>query len=232
LVLILENPRKVVGVFERSADSYDGWYNKPMGVYALKSELNGLERLLPVSGIGVDIGAGTGIFAEQLSTLERTIVCLDPSPKMLGKALDRGLAVVLGTVENMPLRHGVMDFAYMVTVIEFLSNPQEALESVSHVLKEDASLVLVFINRESAWGELYSKHAEKEDSIFHFSRLYKLREVCQFLHDAGYYPESIVGALTSPPDKPSDEIDLRSDTSSAGIILIKARKNNRIGNLK
>ncbi|MBS7630266.1 methyltransferase domain-containing protein [Candidatus Bathyarchaeota archaeon] len=221
----MEDLRRIIRAFERSASSYDDWYGKPVGVYAFKSELNGLRSLLPISGIGLDIGAGTGIFAEHLSTVERIIICLDPSSNMIEKAANRGLVVILATAENIPLRSGILDFAYMVTVLEFVPNSQDVLNSINPVLKEDASLVSVFINRESAWGSLYSKRAENEESIFHFSRLYTLAEVCRFLHESGYDIEKIVGTLTSPPDKPSDEIDLTSDTSKAGVILLKARKN-------
>lgn len=221
----MEDPKKIIGAFERSASSYEDWYSKPMGVYAFKSELDGLKTLLPISGVGLDIGAGTGIFAEHLSTVERTIICLDPSYNMTEKAADRGLTVILAVAENIPLRSGIIDFAYLVTVLEFVPNPQDMLNSVSTVLKEDAPLILAFINRDSVWGKLYTRRSENEESVFHFSRLYSLAEVCQFLRDSGYIVDKIVGTLTSPPDKPSDEIGLTSDTSKAGVILIKARKN-------
>lgn len=214
----------IIGVFENAAATYDDWYGKPMGVYAFRSELNGIVALLPPSGVGVDIGAGTGIFAKRLSSEERTVICLDPSPKMLEKAVEKNLIAVLATAEDIPLRYGSMDFAYMVAVMEFLPDPLEALRSIGSVIRLDAPLVIVFINRESPWGELYSKLAEGKDPIFSRARLYTLVEIRHALKETGYEPMEIVGTLTASPNEPSDEINLSTVTSGAGIILVKARK--------
>jgi len=220
----MENTHTIIGVFEKAAATYDDWYGKPMGVYAFRSELNGIVALLPPSGVGVDIGAGTGIFAKHLSSEERTVICLDPSPKMLEKAVEKNLIAVLATAEDIPLRCGSMDFAYMVAVMEFLPDPLEALRSIGSVIRLDAPLVIVFINRESPWGELYSKLAEGGDLIFRCARLYTLQEVCHFLQDEGYEPIEIVGTLAASPYEPSDKINLVPVTSSTGVILVKAGK--------
>jgi ubiquinone/menaquinone biosynthesis C-methylase UbiE len=195
-----------------------------MGVYAFCSELNGLMALLPSSGIGADIGAGTGIFAKCLSSEERTVICLDPSPKMLEKAAERNLMAVLANAEDIPLRYGSMDFAYMVTVIEFLPDPLEALRSIGSVIRLGAPLVIVFINRESAWGELYSKLAEGKDPIFSRARLYTLVEIRHALQETGYLQMETIGTLTAPPDEPTEEYKLVSVRQGVGVILIKASK--------
>ena len=220
----MENNRTIIGVFEKSAATYDDWYDKPIGVYAFRSELNGLITLLPPSGVGVDVGAGTGIFAKHLSSEGRTVICLDPSSKMLEKAVERNLMAVLATAEDIPLRHRSVDFAYMVTVIEFLPDPLKALRSIGSVIRPDTPLVIIFINRESAWGELYSKRAEGGDLIFSHSRLYNLVEIRRALKETGYEPMEIVGTLTASPDEPSNEINLAPATPGAGIIMIKARR--------
>ncbi|HDJ21628.1 MAG TPA: class I SAM-dependent methyltransferase [Candidatus Bathyarchaeota archaeon] len=87
----MKSTREIIEIFENASASYDEWYGKPVGVYAFRSELVGLEALLPHSGLGIDIGAGTGIFAKYLSTDERSIVCLDPSSGMLKEAKKRGI---------------------------------------------------------------------------------------------------------------------------------------------
>ena len=191
---------------------------------AFRSELMGLEALLPHSGLGVDIGAGTGIFADHLSAAERDIVCLDPSPGMLRKAEKRGLPSILATVESLPIKIGSLDFAYMVAVIEFLKDPVEALRSISVILKEDAPLVILLINRESTWGERYLKQAEKGDLIFSHARLYTEGEASSLVEKAGYEPLEIMGTLTVPPDEPTEKHELVSVTEGAGVILIKASK--------
>lgn len=60
--------RRIIRVFENTADAYDDWYYKHIGSYAFQSELKGLKKLLPLTGTGVDIGAGTGMRARARAT--------------------------------------------------------------------------------------------------------------------------------------------------------------------
>ncbi len=216
--------RRTIRVFENTADTYNDWYYKPIGSYAFQSELKGLKKLLPLTGIGVDIGAGTGIFAEQLTTDQRKIICIDPSPKMLIKANKRQLETIIAVAEKLPIVPRSIDFAYMVTVLEFLTEPLKAIKSIRDILKENSSLVILFINQESAWGERYSKQAMVGDPIFSHARIYKLEEVCALLKSSNYDPEEFVGTLTAPPDKPGKEVELVPVSPETGAIFLKARK--------
>jgi ubiquinone/menaquinone biosynthesis C-methylase UbiE len=219
---------EIVNIFEKAASSYNEWYRKPMGVYAFQSELKGLESVIPHSGIGCDIGAGTGIFAKNLLREERIVLCLDLSSMMLKEAKKENLPSILAPIEALPLRTRSLDFAYMITVIEFLTNPIKALLSIRYALKHDAPLIIEFINRDSPWGEMYSKKAEEADPIFRNARLYTLKEICLLLDRAGYVTLDILGTLTSPPDKPSERIDLTSVGSNSGVIIIKAKNSSVI----
>lgn len=220
----MKNPHRIVRVFDKAATTYEDWYSKPMGIYAFFSELNGLESLLPPSGLGIDIGAGTGIFAKHLSSEERTIVCLDPSSKMLKKAVEKHLMAILATAEDIPFRSKCFDFLYMVTVLEFLPDPSKALYSIGSILKHEAPIIIVFINRESSWGELYSKLAKHGDSIFSCARFYTIKDIRFFLEKTDYESIEMIGTLSSPPNEPSTEIILSQASSRTGVILIKAKK--------
>ncbi len=219
--------REIINVFEEASSSYDDWYHKPKGVYAFHSELMGLKALLPPSGVGIDIGSGTGIFAEHLTTDERCVICMDPSPGMLDKVKKRGLPAIRATVEALPLRYGRLQFAYMVTVMEFLRNPLRALCSIGEILKEDAPLVTLLINRESPWGEQYSKLAEKGDPIFSHARLFTLNEASCILKKSGFHVEESIGTLTASPDEPKEEYKLVPIKRGVGVILIKAKQFKR-----
>jgi|GEM_PF-904412 len=220
----MKNMRAVTKIFDKTASTYDNWYLSPIGMHAFCSELMGLEALLPHSGLGVDIGAGTGIFAAHLSTAERDVVCIDPSPGMLRMARKRGLPAILATAESLPMKIGSLDFAYAVTVIEFLEDPVKALRSISVTLKEDATLVILLINSESTWGEQYSKQAEKGDPVFSHARLYTEGEASSLLEKAGFELLEIMGTLTASPDEPIKEYKLVSVKQGVGVILIKAGK--------
>lgn len=211
-----------IKAFDKAADTYEDWYRRPKGAEIFLSELRGLEALLPASGLGAEIGAGTGIFAEHLTSEERWVVCIDPSTGMLEHAARKGLPAILAAAEGCPLKQESLDFAYMVTVLEFLSDPVETLHLVGEALKTNAPLVTLTINRESPWGDLYAEKAEEGDLIFRHARLYTFKEVLTFLADAGYEPLETLGTLTTAPDEPEGEIRLVPAGPDAGVVLTKA----------
>lgn len=216
--------RRTIKVFEKTADTYDDWYHKPIGSHAFQSELKGLEKLLPQTGIGVDIGAGTGIFAEHLTTDQRNIICIDPSQEMLKSANRRRLETIIAVSEALPIKPESIDFSYMVTVLEFLPEPSMTLESIRDTLKDDSPIVILFINKESSWGEKYSEEARRGDPVFSHAKIYKQEEVSTLLKDSSFEPEELIGTLTAPPDKPGREVELLPAGPETGVIFIKARK--------
>ena len=143
---------------------------------------------------------------------------------MLKEAKKRNLPSIIATAEASPIRRGSLEFAYMVTVLEFLPEPLKAICSVGQILREDAPLVILLINRDSSWGEHYSKLAEKGDHIFRRAMLYTLSEVSSFLKEAGFEPVESVGTLTSSPDETKEEYQLVPIRRGVGVILIKAKK--------
>ncbi|MCD6479975.1 class I SAM-dependent methyltransferase, partial [Candidatus Bathyarchaeota archaeon] len=185
---------QTIRVFNEASENYDSWYETPMGRYALSCELEGLKRMLPQRGIGIDVGAGTGIFAEHLSD-DRIIICLDPSPGMLRRAARRGLPSILGVAEHPPLRPRCLDFIYMVATLEFLPEPIKALEALRISLKPHGSLILLIINTESPWGRLYLKLGEEGDPIFSRIRLYNYEDALKLLKEAGLKLLAAVGTL-------------------------------------
>ncbi|WP_460024889.1 class I SAM-dependent methyltransferase [Infirmifilum sp. SLHALR2] len=189
---------EVVEVFSQNAEAYDSWYRTPAGSAVLEAEASLLDLLLP-RGVGADIGAGTGVFAEKLSE-NREIVCLDPSEPMLRLARGRCQHLVVGVGEQPPLRSGSLSFAYMVTVLEFLENPRKVLESVRGLLREGGVLAVLSIERESPWGQLYRRLAsENLDPVLAKAKFYSRREAEDFLLEAGYSISTRAWALDYEP---------------------------------
>lgn len=191
----MERSISIIQAFEKDPLSYHQWYEKPLGAYVFDYELNGLNSLMPETGVGLDIGAGTGIFAANLSSEERVIVCLDPSTGMLGEAKKRNGLLVNGTAEKLPFRPDVFDFIYMVTVIEFLVDPLKALKSVRHNLKKGSPILILFIEKESQWGRYYAKLTEEGHPIFAHARFFTLDNICNKLEQARYQILGSIDAL-------------------------------------
>ncbi len=211
-----------IRAFDLVAVTYDDWYNHPQGRQVYDAELKAVDMHIPKEGIGLELGAGTGIFAEQLTGVMRTIVCLDPSGEMLKKAAERGMASVLGVGEALPLRVGVLDFTYMVTVLEFLDEPAAVLGEIRETAKEGAELTILFINSESSWGDFYRDIGSKGDPVFRHARLYTMVEVEALMTVSGYSVTERAGTLTTQPMETEVEGAITEPSSENGVIVLRA----------
>ena len=214
----------VIRAFDLVAGIYDDWYKHPQGKQIFDAELNAVDLHIPKEGIGLDLGAGTGIFAEHLTGAERTVVCLDPSREMLRKIVDRGMASVLGVGDALPLRVGVLDFTYMITVLEFLDEPVAVLREVRKTAKEGAGLTILFINSESAWGDLYRDIGSKGDPVFKHAKLFTMTEIEALITASGYNVSEWVGTLTTKPMEVEVGGAITEPSSQNGVIVLRAYK--------
>lgn len=208
-------------VFDRAASGYDEWYSQPKGRQVFEAESRAVESMIPCEGVGLEIGAGTGVFAEEFTTPARTVICLDLSKGMLIKGKERGLHTVLGSGAVLPIRSGCLDFAYLITVIEFLRDPTVVYKETKKVLKSEAPVVTLFINRDSGWGALYLKMAENNDPVFSRAHIYDEKNVVKILEGAGLQVAGEVGTLIFEPfELGEEEITYRIDKS--GVIVVKS----------
>jgi ubiquinone/menaquinone biosynthesis C-methylase UbiE len=212
-----------VDAFDRAAHGYDEWYLTKKGGQVFVAERRLVDSLLPLDGVGLEIGAGTGVFSDALTNERRIIVCLDLSKKMLRRAKQRDLPCVLGSADSMPFRRKSLGFAYLVTVLEFLKTPINALEEVSRALGE-APVVVLFINSESPWGELYKTMKKTGDPIFKHARLFSLKEVEEIFRKVGLSPAKALGTLTAGPTSPNAGDEIAEPSEKTGVIAVKLVK--------
>lgn len=210
-----------IKAFNVVAESYDIWYKHPQGKQVFDAEKNAVNHMIPKRGIGVEIGAGTGVFAESLTTEERLILCLDPSVEMIKKAKERELPCILGVGDSIPLRK-LIDFGYMITVLEFLNEPIKLFKEFREQSKENHVFSILFINKESSWGDLYRDIGAKGDPVFQHARFYSLENVSVMLEEVGYSISDAKGTLNSDPMKQEVDVDLVEPSKQSGVIIVKA----------
>jgi ubiquinone/menaquinone biosynthesis C-methylase UbiE len=141
--------------FDRDvAVHYEAWYETPEGRRADQLEKAVLGRLLhSFSGLGtvLEVGCGTGHFSRWLDLQGLTAVGLDLSPAMLAeaRALD-GILLMRGDAHRLPFVDGAFDVVALVTTLEFLERPRQALEEALRVGRR--GLLLGVLNRSSLLG--------------------------------------------------------------------------------
>ncbi|EMR74052.1 methylase involved in ubiquinone/menaquinone biosynthesis [Thaumarchaeota archaeon SCGC AB-539-E09] len=216
--------RDIIDAFNSTAIIYDEWYEHPQGKQVFCAEKKAIDLMIPKTGLGVEIGAGTGIFAESLTCDDRIILCLDPSLDMLKKAKDRCLFCILALGYPLPFRRGLFDFSYMVTVLEFIYKPVVLLNEIRETAKQSAPLSILFINSDSSWGGLYRNIGEKGDPVFQYARLYTHDEVSEMLNEAGYRVTNSKGTLNSGPMNQNVDQRIIEPSEKSGVLIVEAMK--------
>ena len=166
--------KRGIRVFERYAREYDLWFEKNRPSY--ESEIALLKKLVPDTGIGLEIGVGTGRFSCALG-IEWGI---DPAHNMLLFARKRGIKVIKAEAEALPFKDSSFDFVAMITVLCFLSSPITALEEAKRVIRDKGYLIIGIIDGGSALGKAYESKKRKSKFYSH-ARFYSVKDIISWL---------------------------------------------------
>lgn len=178
--------------FEEAADRLDDWYEEHPDL--LEAEVRALRAVDP-GGRGLEVGAGTGVFADALDA----DVGLDPARAGLSRARGRGVEAIQGQGEALPFRDGVFRRVLVLASLCFLDDPPAALAEVHRVLAPDGALVVGEIPRDSAWGRRYQARAEAGEGLYAGIALRTVDEVEALLGEAGFAVEERAGTLRRGP---------------------------------
>ncbi len=150
--------------FEAFSDAYEQWFETHRVAYEL--EVHAVKSLLPPVGRGLEVGVGSGRFAAPLGIA----VGVEPSTQMAARARSRGIRVLKGVAENLPVSNASFDFVLMVTTICFVDDVGASLREALRVLRPGGAIVIGFVDRESELGKTYLQR--KNDSRFYRSAIF------------------------------------------------------------
>ena len=202
--------------FEEFRDRYERWFTE--NKFAYWSELEAVSSLLP-SGNGLEVGVGTGRFAKPLG-VEYGI---DPSRKMLEIARNLGIRVVQAVGENIPFKSSIFDYCLMVTTICFLNDINKTLQEVSRVLKNNGSVIIGFINKNSELGRYYQQNKDKSP-FYRVANFLSVDEVIRFLENNGFGNFSFKQTIFKPYWEMKAVDKVKDGYGEGSFVVIKATK--------
>lgn len=203
--------------FERFADEYEDWFER--NKFAYESELRAIRKLLPESGESVEIGVGSGRFAQPLGIK----IGLEPSSRMREIAKQRGIQVLDGVAEKLPLDDAQFDFILMVTTICFLDDIETAFREAHRVLKPGGCLIIGFIDKNSMVGKLYQQH-KSENVFYKVATFYSVDEVISYLKEAGFEDFSFAQTIFRNLTEIKDAEPIKDGYGEGSFVVIKATK--------
>lgn len=149
--------------------------------FVYESELHAVKELIPRSENGVEIGVGSGRFAAPLNIK----IGVDPSKEMGKIAKKRGINIITGVAESLPLNDSQFDFVLMVTTICFLDDIEKAFNEDYRILKSNGYLIIGFIDVKSPLGKFYEKNKTKS-KFYKYSKFYSVNEVISHMKNAHF----------------------------------------------
>lgn len=202
--------------YESHAAEYDQWFDENPETY--QAEINAIKQLLP-KGKGIEIGAGSGRFTAPLA-IETAV---EPAEAMRQRASnERGLQMLAGVGEALPVADASYDFAAFITSTCFLDNPAKAFEEAARVTNESGSVIVAFLERDSELGQVYEKH--KQESPFYCdATFYTYNEIEAWLTQARF--SNFTTVQTVLPQNSHQTTDILPGHDLGAFIVLRAEKN-------
>jgi SAM-dependent methyltransferase len=213
-------PARTAGLFDRLADRYDSWYDSPAGAAVFASELACLRPLL--AGLArpwAEIGAGSGRFAEALGA----DIGIDPAAGPLALAAGRGIRVVRGAGERLPLRSGVLGAVLIVVTVCFADDPAALLAEARRAVRDDGAVVVGEVFADSAWGRFYQDKAARGHPFYSAARFLTRDQAVALVTAAGLRVQAARSTLCQrPTDSARQEPARDGEAEAAGFVAWRA----------
>jgi len=206
-----------ISSFEKYAEQYEDWFVKNRWVY--EAELRAVKAMLPAEGRGAEIGVGTGRFAEPLGIK----VGVEPSKRMRQIAQKRGIRVLDGVAEELPLSDASFDFVLMVTTICFVDDINRALLEAYRVLSHGGFLIIGFVDRNSEVGQAYLAH--QNDNVFYKdATFFSVDELVEIMDQSGFVDLTFKQTIFRSLSEIMRNEPVKSGYGEGSFVVIRGRK--------
>ncbi|HXP57001.1 MAG TPA: class I SAM-dependent methyltransferase [Streptosporangiaceae bacterium] len=191
----------------------------------------------------VDVGCGEGSATYLVKRLDpgNTVIGVDWSAMALKQAQARGVLVVQGGIDRLPLPDASVDVVIMSELIEHLVDTDAAAEEARRVLRPGGTLLLstpnlaAWYNRglislgiQPVFSEVSLKgiYGRPGQEVVGHLRLFTRRALEEFLVARGFTCERVCGAPYHDVPRPLRPLDrwLCHWPSAASILLVQARR--------
>lgn len=208
-----------IGTFETHVQQYEKWYDDHPAMY--QSEILALKehfKELPENIRGIEVGLGTGRFAEPLGIKEG----VEPSLEMAKKAKKRGIEIMEGTAERLPYSALQFDFVLFVTIC-FFNSIKSALSEAHRVLKPNGAIIIGFLDKDQQIAKTYVERKHKSN-FYGKARFYTANYIERLLKDAGFKDISFNQTLCNGENEITEIQMPKQGYGEGSFITVKAIK--------
>jgi SAM-dependent methyltransferase len=203
--------------FQKYTARYEKWFEDNHWVY--HAELEAVKSLMPQKGCGVEIGVGTGRFAEPLGVN----IGVEPSSHMREVAQQRGIKVLNGAAEKLPFKNSIFSFVLMVTTICFVDDIDKSFEEAFRVLAKGGYLIIGLVDRHSPIGQIYFRH-QMNNVFYNEATFYSVDEVLEIMEKAGFDDFSFRQTIFRNLTEINERETIKSGYGEGSFVVIRGKK--------
>jgi ubiquinone/menaquinone biosynthesis C-methylase UbiE len=203
--------------FQKYTARYEKWFEDNHWVY--QAELKAVKCLLPKGQYGVEIGIGTGRFAEPLGVS----IGVEPSSHMREVAQKRGIKVLNGVAEKLPFKNSIFEFILMVTTICFVDDIDKSFEEAFRVLVKGGYLLIGLVDRNSQIGQIYFRH-QNNNVFYKEATFYPVEEVLEIMKKTGFDDFSFRQTIFRNLTEINERETIKSGYGEGSFVVIRGKK--------
>jgi len=194
-----------VGYVFRPEDArrYHEWFLREPGRTAFLIEKEVLSRLWspPSPQRVLEVGCGTGLFLEWFSEQGHQVTGIEPSSPMLNicrERLPERISLDRGYAEHLPYEDNAFDTVALITTLEFVDDPLQALREASRVARQ--TVLVGALNRYSLISGCRYVERLWKPTVYRHARFFSVFALHQLAHKAfcGSVPMHWRTCLTLP----------------------------------
>ena len=161
-----------------------------MGKYLTNLETDFISKSIDLSQANMtvmDVGAEAGRFSLLAANNKATVVSVDVNSYALKrlKQKNKEVNIIQADARQLPLRGGVFDVVFMIEVLDYIPELDQALSECKRTLKTKASSVLSFGNKSSPKAKLKAMQGK--------SYRHSYKEVMECLSKTGFLVKKKTG---------------------------------------
>jgi len=206
-----------ISPFEKYVEQYEEWFVENRWVYEV--ELRAVKAMLSAGGHGVEIGVGTGRFAEPLGIK----IGVEPSKRMREIAQKRGIQVLGGVAEELPFDDSEFDFVLMVTTVCFVDDINRALLEAHRVLSHEGILIIGFVDRNSMVGQTYLSR-QNENVFYKEATFFSVDELVKIMDQSGFIDLTFKQTIFQTLSETTRDEPVKSGHGEGSFVVIRGRK--------
>ncbi|OPX39300.1 MAG: SAM-dependent methyltransferase [Desulfobacteraceae bacterium 4484_190.2] len=208
-------------IFQKHFIQYEKWFTENRWVY--EAELRAVKALIPEKGKGIEIGVGTGRFAQPLGVK----IGVEPSGRMKKIAQKRGIQVLDGVAEELPFSNSEFDFALMVTTVCFVDDIDKSLQEAYRILSQDGFLIIGLVDRNSSVGQIYLNH-QNESVFYKDATFFSVDEIIEIMTQIGFRDFDFRQTIFKTLSETTENEPVKHGYGKGSFVVIRATKPGKV----